>query len=140
MELKFSSDIRKFKTKDVGNFSFKEAGFIALGCVTAIGMWWLQKNVMHIEPNVGLCIPIPAIILAFGFVKPFGMTFYQFIRTVVMEWVIEPKVYIWESDVEFDLDEMKLSEDEKQLYLLSDENISTPLTKKELKELEKHII
>ncbi len=139
MELKFSSDIRKFKTKDVGAFSFKEAGFIALAGASALGMWWLQKS-MGTTPQVALCVPIPAIILAIGFVKPFGMTFIQFLRTVFLEWFIEPKVYIWESDYVYDLDELDLTDDEKQLYLMSDDDISVPLSKKDEKEISKHII
>ena len=30
MEVQISQDIRKYKTKDIGNFSFKEAGFVAV--------------------------------------------------------------------------------------------------------------
>ena len=35
MEIAISRDIRKYKTKDVGNFSFKEAGVIVLACASA---------------------------------------------------------------------------------------------------------
>lgn len=31
MEILIGQDIRKYKTKDIGNFSFKEAAFLAAG-------------------------------------------------------------------------------------------------------------
>ena len=153
MELQISSDIRKFKTKDVGAFSFKEAGFIALAGACAYGSYIFQKKVLNLEEiQVILLAPLPLIILAIGFVKPFGMSFLQFLRTVFAEWVIDPKIYIWESDFVFDLDEKGLAKDEKgkdrlltegqkMAYMLSDEVVTVPLgkTHKEIKEREAEI-
>lgn len=39
MEVQISQDIRKYKTKDIGNFSFKEAGFVAVGLAAAWKMF-----------------------------------------------------------------------------------------------------
>lgn len=157
MELQISSDIRKFKTKDVGVFSFAEAGFLALAGGAGYAMYYLEMNVWHFEKmNTGLMLPLPAIFLCFGFLKPFGMSFLQFLRTVFREWVTDPKVYIWESDFVYDLDgddlaldeeghKRHLTDTEKQLYLMSDEVVTTPLPKgkegkKMLREMQSHII
>ena len=157
MELQISSDIRKFKTKDVGAFSFAEAGFLALAGGSGYAVYYLEMNVWHFEQmNIGLMLPLPAIILCFGFLKPFGMSFMQFLQTVFREWVTDPKVYIWESDFVYDLDgddlaldekgrKRRLTDTEKQLYLMSDEVVTAPLPKgkegKEmLKEMQSHII
>lgn len=157
MELKISTDIRKIKTKDVGAFSFKEAGFLALAGIAGYAMYYMEKKVWCMEElNVALILPIPLIIICFGFLKPFGLSFTQFLRTVFIEWVVDPKVYIWESDFVYDLDSEDLAVDEKgrkrhltdtekQLYLMSDEVVTEPLPKgkegKEmLKEIQNHII
>lgn len=157
MELQFSTDIRKIKTKDVGNFSFKEAGFLALAGISAYVMYTVEKRVMGLEElNIPLLLPLPVLILVFGFAKPFGMSFFQFMRTAFIEYVIDPKIYIWESDFVYDLDgdnlakdekghKRYLTDDEKQLYLMSDEVVTEPLPKSKegkqmLKEIQSHII
>lgn len=98
MEIPISQDIRKYKTKDVGAFSFKEAGFIALG----IGAGFLTYKLSG-QYEIAL-IPV-AIILIIGFFKPFGMSFIQFVRTVLKENVFTPRVYIWETDFQYEPDD-----------------------------------
>jgi hypothetical protein len=99
MEIPISQDIRKFKTKDVGNFSFKEAGFIAAAAIVGFAVYKAAGTYEY-------AIPPAAIVLVFGFLKPFGLTFTQFIRTVVRE-QLSPRVYIWESDFEYDKETLK---------------------------------
>lgn len=98
MEIRISQDIRKFKTKDIGNFSFKEAGFLALGC----GAGALTYKLTGASLEIAL-IPT-AIILVIGFFKPFGLSFFEFVRTVLKENLFTPKTYIWETDFEYDKD------------------------------------
>lgn len=99
MEIPISQDIRKYKTKDIGNFSFKEAGFIACGIGTAFITFKLTGKI-----EIAL-IPMMLILIA-GFFKPFGLTFFQFLRTVVKE-QLTPRTYIWESDFEYNVDEFE---------------------------------
>lgn len=100
MEIQINQDIRKFKTKDIGNFSFKEAGFLAVACAAGFVVYKLANSY---EP----AIPIMGAILIFGFFKPFGLTFMQFIKTVLKENVFTPKVYLWETDFEYEPDEFE---------------------------------
>ena len=99
MEMPISQDIRRYKTKDIGNFSFKEAAFIAAGA----GAAFLTYNLSNKSVEIAI-IPM-AIILVFGFLKPFGMTMVQFIRTVVLD-KITPQCYINETDFEYDPEEI----------------------------------
>lgn len=46
MEIAISRDIRKYKTKDVGNFSFKEAGVIVLACASAFMVLKCREKVL----------------------------------------------------------------------------------------------
>ena len=94
MEIQIAQDIRKYKTKDIGNFSFKEAGFLALGCGAGFLTYKLTNNYeTALIPTV--------LIIAFGFFKPFGMTIPQFLNTVLKETIFSPRVYINESDFEY---------------------------------------
>lgn len=128
MEIVINQDIRKFKSKDIGNFSFKEAGFIVGAGVIGYGTYFVQKLLEVETISFEICI-IPAIIpLVFGFFKPFGMTFYEFLKTVVTEYFLTPKEYRWESDFVYDYETYgELYGDE---YALSDERLS------QLKEVE----
>ena len=87
MEINISQDIRKFKTKDIGNFSFKEAGYIAIGAGLAFGLYSINGN------NVPTAM-IPFIISAMvGFLKPFGMSFLSFLKLMIKDMARQP-VYI----------------------------------------------
>ena len=98
MEIKISQDIRKFKTKDVGAFSFKEAGFLA----AALGVGGITYK---LTSSLELALVPAAIILIIGFFKPFGLSFPQFVQTVLKENLLTPKTYIWETDFEYDPNE-----------------------------------
>lgn len=99
MEIKISQDIRKFKTKDVGNFSFKEAGYIAIAMAVGFAVYRLTKKLEYAIPFVG-------VILIVGFFKPYGMSFVQFLRTVVRE-RMTTQCYINETDFKYNYDEFE---------------------------------
>ena len=87
MEIIINKDIRKVKTKDLGMFSFKEAGFLALAVGLGAGIFFLEKKVLGFEKiNYYLMIIPMAIPLIFGFFKPFGLTFWQFCKTYIQDW------------------------------------------------------
>ena len=99
MEIPISKDIRKFKTKDIGNFSFKQAAFIAL----ALGVAFLTfKFTNSLEVAV---LPLVAII-CFGFFRPYNMSCFQFLRTVGKD-KLTPSIYINETDFVYNLDEFE---------------------------------
>ena len=97
MEIKISQDIRKFKTRDIGSFSFKEAGFIAVGA--ALGFMTYKLSGSFEAALVPLFV-----VVAFGFFKPMGMSFWEFIRTVVRDKLVT-QVYINETDFVYEPDE-----------------------------------
>lgn len=99
MEISVSRDIRKYKTKDIGNFSFKEAGWIASAMAVAFVTYRLTKS---IEYSI---IPL-AIILVVGFLKPYGMSVITFLRTVGKE-KLTTQCYIYETDFEYEPEEIQ---------------------------------
>ena len=71
MEIAISRDIRKYKTKDVGNFSFKEAGVIVLACASAFMVFKMSgKGIDEIESVIPLMLIPMALILVTGLFKP----------------------------------------------------------------------
>ena len=98
MEIPIAQDIRKYKTKGIGNFSFAEAGFLALG----FGAGFLTYKLTN---DYETAILPAGLIIAFGFFKPFGMSIPQFLNTVIKESMLTPRVYINESDFEYDTED-----------------------------------
>ena len=96
MEIRISQDIRKFKTKDIGNFSFKEAGFLAVGASLAFVAYKLSGS-------FEIAIVPMFVVIVFGFFKPLGMSFMEFIRTVVKD-KLSTQLYINETDFEYEPD------------------------------------
>lgn len=113
MEIQITQDIRKYKTKDIGNFSFKEAGFLAVGIGAGFLVYKLTGNME------GAVLPM-MIVFVIGFFKPFGMTFPQFLKTVVKESILTPRIYINESDFEY-------APDDTDFVKLQKENINVGL-------------
>lgn len=106
MEIPISEDIRKFESKDIGNFSFRQAGFIAAAGLSAFITY------KYIEPSLEATLLPMAAILIFGFFKPMGMSCWMFLRTFLYERVLTPQAYINESDFVFDEETLKLYQDE----------------------------
>jgi hypothetical protein len=67
------------------------------------------------------CIPWMIPPLLFGFFKPFGLSFFQFIKTVVNEKMLTPKCYHWESDFVYEMD--KFGEIYGEEYTISEERL-----------------
>lgn len=116
MEINISQDIRKFKTKDIGNFSFKEAGYIAIGAGLAFGLYSINGN------NVPTAM-IPFIISAMvGFLKPFGMSFLSFLKLMIKDMARQP-VYINETDFEYEPDNVKEIYGNEYFMVASDDDL-----------------
>ena len=110
IEIPIQADIRKIQSKDIGNFSFKQAAFLAAGAIAAFATFKLSGS-------LELSFVPMAIIVIFGFFKPYGMSCATFIRTFLYEKMLTPKTYLWESDFEFD-------EEAAELYMADGVDVS----------------
>lgn len=96
MDVPISRDIRKYKSKDIGNFSFGQAAFLAGGVAAGF------LTYKFVSPSIEICcIPI-AIILVFGFFKPYGMSLFAFLKLMFNELILSPRNLFYESDFEVD--------------------------------------
>ena len=101
MEIPISEDIRKIQSKDIGNFSFMQAAFLAAGLASGFVTF---KATGNLEIAI---IPL-MIIVIFGFFKPYGMSCFTFIRTFFYERIFTPQQYYYESDFEIDEETVEL--------------------------------
>lgn len=103
MQIPINTDLRKFKAKDIGNFTFKEAGFLVAGMIVGAVLYFIQD-----DPNIALCVIPAGLIIVAGFFKPFGLPMEQFLQTIFLEMFLYPKVLKWDSDYIHEEDEGKV--------------------------------
>ena len=116
MDIPISQDIRKYKTKDIGNFSFKEAGFIVIGFGLAFITYKLTGDSLELA-----FLPL-IIVLALAFLKPYGMSCIQFLRIFIREKML-PSVFINETDFEYDMDKLE-AEYGKEYKIINTDNLT----------------
>lgn len=125
MEIEVNQDIRKFKVKDIGPFSFKQAGFLVLG--GGIGyLMYASTGAMEIA-----IIPA-ALVAAFGFIKPFGMSFMQALKLLAKEMTVPP-FYEYESDFVYSEENMEKLKRKGYSVNLSEELIQSNTDKNKSK-------
>ena len=106
MEIPISEDIRKFESKDIGNFSFRQAGFMAVAGLSGF------LTYKYVTPSIEAALVPAIIVLVFGFFKPMGMSCWMFLRTFFYERALTPQTYIYENDFVFDEETLKMYQDE----------------------------
>lgn len=107
MEINIHKDLRDYKSKDIGNFNWRECVFIALALLFGIFGYTQFGSIDYAVP---LMIPP----LVFGFLKPKGMSFWTYIRTVMREKML-PKEYPYESDFVYDYESLKKMFDDHEI-------------------------
>lgn len=107
MKIIVNRDIRDYKTKDIGPFTLGQAVAVAIAAILVYGVWYLEKYLFGFEEVSDMQI-ISSIIVAippllFGFYRPFGcMSFKNYLLTVIVENIINPKVRKYGQSYEFD--------------------------------------
>lgn len=133
MEVIIGMDIRKYKVKDIGPFTFKEAISLIVAAGCGYGTWALEKSLLGtVEPIFILLAAAPA--LLFGFFKIHGISLWKYISTAFFENIMSPKVRPYVSDFKCDPMEF-VTEDEYKEYYGTEPKPPTKYTKEELAEL-----
>ena len=112
MKVNVTGDIRKYKTKDIGNFTFVECLFILIAAGFLIG-----GTVIFHSFELGF-IPA-AITIAFCFARPMKMPLRKFLKMMVGEYT-SPKKYYYES--EFTFESENFEDLEKEIREIFDDN------------------
>lgn len=101
MEIQVNKDLRKFESKDIGMFSFRQAAFIVAGFVIAGISLFIQKKLLGVwtlEATVFPAVPVWVV----GFLKIQGLSVIDYIKMIFPEQFLIPKTLKWESDFEYD--------------------------------------
>lgn len=135
MEIIIGYDIRKYKVKDIGPFTFKEAISLAVGAGCGYGAWALEKALLdNVEPLFIIIAAAPA--LLFGFFKIHGLSLWNYIKTAFFENVVSPKVRPYVSDFKCDARDFVTEEEYKEYYSMEPKP-PVKYSKEELAELKK---
>ena len=93
MDIPINKDIRKYKIKDIGNFSIKEALWLFFSGLCAYGVFFLLKSTKSTFTEADwawvIIASIPGIL--FGFCNVFGLPLRIFLKTVIKEIITFPK-------------------------------------------------
>ena len=135
MEVMINRDIREYAVKDVGPFTLKQAGCLAIAAVCGYGVFFLEKHFLGLT-SVNefqiisiLIAALPGI--AFGFIRPYKLSLWQYLRTIMFENILSPKIRKYESD--FDYESFIKEHPIEELNM----NINQKYTKEEKKEIKK---
>lgn len=128
LEAQIPKDIRKYDAKFAGPFTLRQLiCFIILVAIVMAGYKFLSG--FGIEKNICLTIPIiigsPLILI--GWVKPYGIAFEKFIKTIFVTFVLAPRErkYVTNNIFSKIYDEMKpISKQDYQKRIKRDAKLS----------------
>lgn len=100
MEIQINKDLRKFESKDIGMFSYKQALWIAIGAIVA-GISLAIQKIFFGDWTLEITI-LPAIPIWFiGLWKIQGLSVIEYLKQIFPEQFLLPKSLKWESDFEY---------------------------------------
>lgn len=103
MEIKINQDIRKFKTKDIGMFTFQQFIFVVVAVVLGVFVFYeMYTNFPDADLNLWLLPSALSMtpILLVGFGNFFGLSTKDFFETIIVENFVSPQMLKWENDFE----------------------------------------
>lgn len=112
MERFINKDIRDYKAKLFGPFTFREGVGILIIAIGAYGMFSLYRLMFPGSLEYGLTLSLFCAIGAlpgvlYGFIKPYNMTIEVFLKVFVRENYINPRIRILETDDIFEEEEIQ---------------------------------
>lgn len=110
MERFINKDIRDYKAKLFGPFTFREGIGLVILAAGAYGMYSLYRIMFPGTLEFGLTLSLFCAIGAlpgalYGFVKPYGMPIEVFLTVFVTENYINPRILVFESDDVFEVED-----------------------------------
>ena len=103
IEIEVPKDINKYEAKLISSFTTRQTACLAGGLLLAVPTFMFLKERMPTDVvSIIVCI-ILAPFICFGWIKPYGMKFEQFLRSAFISNVLSPKVrkYVTINQYEF---------------------------------------
>jgi len=105
MEIEINRDLRKYKSKDVGNFTFWQFGWGLAGIVAMAISVFIQKSLVTDFKFTDVFNPITIIpgvpFLIIGFIELQHMNIFQYIKNIFPEKFLMKKQLPWKSEFEY---------------------------------------
>jgi hypothetical protein len=91
IEAQIPKDIRKYESKLVGPFTLRQLICFIIACVLALLAFRILKPLIGSSNASTICLIIGIPPIAFGWVKPYGMTLEKFLQSALIGNVLAPK-------------------------------------------------
>lgn len=103
IEIKIPKEVTKYEAKLVGPFTARQC-ITLLIVVPVIALIYINASkVMNSTISAYLCIPVGGIGALFGWVKPYGLTFEKFLKSVFINSFIAPSERLYRTDNYYDI-------------------------------------
>ena len=138
MDIQINKDLRKFESKDIGPFSWKQIIYIVVALVCMGASLFVQLHFFNTW-TLGITI-LPAVpVLVLGFFKIQDMSLIDYFKQVFPERFLVPKTLKWESDFEYTPQTARelYGEDYEEIHFIKAVDIVQPAQKKKKKKKKK---
>ena len=138
MDIQINKDLRKFESKDIGPFSFRQIIFVVIALVCMGISLFIQKYFYNTWALLITVIPgVPVLVL--GFLTIQGMSLIDYIKQVFPERFLVPKTLKWESDFEYTAQTAKelYGEDFEEIHFIKAVDVAKTVQKKKKKRKKK---
>ena len=89
-QVQIPKDIEKYEAKWIGPFNGRQCVCIGIGVLIGVPIFLFLNSVFDSQVAIIALVPIATIIFPFGWLKPFGLKFEQFLKIALVSNVIAP--------------------------------------------------
>jgi len=90
-QVQIPKDIQKYETKWIGPFNGRQCVCLIIALVIGIPLYFLVSSFLGSQAGIIAVIPVIILIFPFGWIKPYGLNFEQFLRIALVSNFIAPK-------------------------------------------------
>lgn len=103
IEIKIPKEVTKFEPKLIGPFTVRQS-VVLLIIVPIISIIYMQLS-KQLDSTICayLCVPIAAIGALFGWIKPYGLPFEKYLKSVFIGSVLAPAVRVYKTENYYDI-------------------------------------
>lgn len=140
IEIKIPKEVTKYETKLVGPFTARQCISLVVFVPIIIVVYNVGKQYLGSEIAPYLCFPFGGLAAGFGWIKPYGLKFEDFLRSVFLRAFLAPTKRVQKSDNLYSLLSKKAKDLTPEEELIIDaqlEGIPEDEVEKALKQLKK---
>lgn len=127
IEIQIPKDIRKYEAKLIGPFTLRQLICFILGCIVAYVVYTLMSKINLSEDAMPIAMVSCAPVLAFGWIKPYGMPLEKFLQTALISTLLAPTERKYKTKNNFKIttdDHKKINQSEYKKRLKKDKKLA----------------